>query len=249
MRNFIILLLLLSVSFTYGQTEDYQTLLDLGEKELQKKQYKEAVIYYNKAVALQENLPEAHLLKIECAIRLKDISTYKEALTALEKINYTIPTNWYVTLAQIAQEKKQYDEALKILNKAQLAAPNDRSVLLQKVAVFESTHRSAEKMAILNRLYLKDKNDAFVIYKLADSYFYNNPTKSIVLFKQLLHKKEYSDIALLSLGQLYTNQYKSTKDSTHLDNAYNYYKLYSNNHPKDATIRKLMRELGTIANP
>lgn len=249
MSNFIILLLLLSASVTYGQTENYQNLLDLGEKELQKKQYKEAVIYYNKAVALQEDLPEAHLLKIECAIRLKDIATYKEALVALEKINYTIPTNWYITLAQIAQEQQQYEEALKILDKAQIDAPKNREVLLQKVAIFEATHRSAEKMAILNSLYLQNKNDALVVYKLADSYFYNNPQKSIQLFKQLLHEKEYTDIALLSLGQLYTNQYKSTKDSTNLNSAYNYYKLYANSHPKDATIKKLMKELGAIATP
>jgi tetratricopeptide (TPR) repeat protein len=242
-------MLLLSVSYTYGQTESYETLLDLGEKELQKKQYKEAVIYYNQAVAIQEDLPKAHLLKIECAIRLKDISTYKEALTALEKINYSIPTNWYLILAQIAQDKRQYSQALEILNKAQKNTPFNRDLLLQKVAVFEATHRSAEKIALLNQLYLQNNKDPLVVYKLADSYFYNKPQKSITLFKQLLHEKEYTNIALLSLGQLYTNQYKSTREDAALKSAYNYYKLYANSHPKDATIKKLMKELGTIATP
>ncbi len=217
--------------------------MELAEKELKNQQYQQAILYYNQAIAIKEELPEAYLKMMECSIYAKDLTSYKSALLQLENINYDIPTSWYVTFAVIAEEKKQYASALEILQRALNQEPNNVALLLRKVSIFEKTHRTAEKLAILNRLHLQNKDNPFITYKLADAYFYTQPQKSITLYKQLLHEKDYTDIALISLGQLYTNLFEESKDKKDLQSSYNYYKLYANSHPKDATIKKLMKEM------
>ncbi len=230
-----------------AQNSRYHQLMTSGEKAESEKQYTAAISYYKEASSLASLQAEPWLRVIVCAIYQQDLSNYKTALNKLEKNSFSIPLDFYLTYSEIAQKQKKYTEALALISQIEKKFIHRNKLSLHKVDLLAKMHKTPEKNLLLQQLFNKNNKNSAVIYRLANSYFYSNPSESIHLYKQLLHEKKYTNIALLSLGKLYINQYKKTPEKANLAKAYDYYRLYANSHPRDTKIKKLLKELGNCA--
>ena len=235
----------LTMTYCMAQSSAYEQAIIQGENAANNRQYAQAVQYYAQAIKIKPSNPEPYLKQMECAIQKRDLTIFKRSIQQLEGLEYPLILDVYLTYAQLAKKQRLYNDGLAMLDKAELKHKKTKSILLHRAELYQKLNKSTEVIKTLNETLDLYPNSLDVWHQLATLYMQVNKKKSIDCFKKLLVEESYKDIALSSLGLLYTQMYEEDKDKkrSNLVQALSYYNQYYKRHPKDQETRNLIENI------
>lgn len=127
--------------------------------------HEEALMYFLQVLKLEPNGPHYGQVGFE----LMSLNRDDDAKPYLEKAILLFPnepTNW-INLSLIFSSKKQYNEALAILEKGERTNPDYRGILVGKAKCLFRLNRYEESLSLLNKLLDSKSFDADLIYTRA----------------------------------------------------------------------------------
>lgn len=229
--------------------ELYQPVQAKSQAAVEQEDYQTAIVTTEQFIQQHPKYSLAYLEQSSYAIQNRDVILLKRNIAALKSQQINISLDLLLAGAQLAEKKRFYQLGLEILGQASPAQAKAEALLLQKAHLQQKLNQQAAALATLQEAYNNDPESSKVLQELAAAYQNVNRRRSIQLYEALLKKEGYEDLSLTALGLLYTRLYEaepSANNRINLVKAKEYYQQYLTRHPKDKSIKDLLKQLEVL---
>ncbi len=161
-----------------------------------------AVEYFDRSISLDKENKNKWVRYELAMVYYDDISVRKKYLQEALLIDYNFVTA-IVELSTLYKEQRQYDKALKTLEKAECI---DKSNLIYYniglLFLEQDSYKKAEKYFVLSNQ-VKDNSDSYVGLGYINQYFRNSSNKALEFYNKALEVDSLNSIVYKRIGLLY----------------------------------------------
>ncbi|QIL74768.1 MULTISPECIES: tetratricopeptide repeat protein [Hymenobacter] len=137
----------------------YGLALNAGVESYNGKNFDEAIKSYQMAQQIRPQDTTAYLYAAYAAEAKQDFATAKSTYAKLQAMNYKSP-QMYGRLLQIAREEKNDAEAMKVVQQALQAYPNNKAFMLEELNMYLAAGRGKEALDKIDRAIAADPTNS-----------------------------------------------------------------------------------------
>ncbi|GAA3940936.1 tetratricopeptide repeat protein [Hymenobacter algoricola] len=147
----------------------YGLALNAGVESYNGKNYDEALASYQMAQQIRPQDTTAYLYAAYAAEAKQDFTVAKDTYSKLLAMNYKSPA-LYSRLLQIARQEKNDAEAMKVVQQALVAYPNNKAFMLEELNMYLSSGRGPEAIGKLEKAIAADPTNGNLYAVLGSLY-------------------------------------------------------------------------------
>lgn len=178
----------------------YGLALNAGVESYNGKKYDEAIKSYKMAQQIRPQDTTAYLYAAFAAEANQDFAGAKQTYSQLQAMNYKSP-QMYNRMLQIARQEKNEQEAMKVVQQALQAYPNNKTFMLEELNMDLSAGRSQQALEKIDRAIAADpKNSNLYAVKGSLLDQAKQPAKAFEVYKQAVEIDPNNFDANFNLG-------------------------------------------------
>ncbi|SHJ22894.1 Tetratricopeptide repeat-containing protein [Hymenobacter daecheongensis DSM 21074] len=183
----------------------YGLALNAGVESYNGKNYDEALNSYRMAQQIRPQDTTAYLYAAYAAEAKQDFTSAKDTYSKLLGMNYKSPA-LYGRLLQIARQEKNDADAMKVVQQALVAYPNNKSFMIEEANMYLSSGRTVEAIGKLEKAIAVDPSNSNLYTVLGSIYQAKQPDKALVAFKKAIEVDPNNFDAQYNIGVITYNK-------------------------------------------
>jgi tetratricopeptide (TPR) repeat protein len=178
----------------------YGLALNAGVENYNGKNFDEAIKSYQMAQQIRPQDTTAYLYAAYAAEAKQDFATAKDTYSKLMAMNYKSP-QMYGRLLQIAREEKNDAEAMKVVQQALQAYPNNKAFMLEELNMYLTAGRGKEALDKIDRAIAADPTNSN-LYAVKGSILDSNkqPEQALAAYKKAVEVNPDNFDAQFNMG-------------------------------------------------
>lgn len=178
----------------------YGLALNAGVENYNGKKYDDALASYKMAQQIRPQDTTAYLYAAFAAEAKEDFATAKQTYAQLQGMNYKSP-QMYGRMLQIARQEKNEQEAMKVVEQALKAYPNNKSFMLEELNMYLSAGRGKEAITKIENAIAADPKNSNLYAVLGSIYDQDKqPEKALAAYRKAVEVDPNNFDANFNLG-------------------------------------------------
>lgn len=178
----------------------YGLALNAGVESYNGKNYDEALKAYKMAQQIRPQDTTAYLYAAYAAEAKQDFGAAKQTYAQLQGMNYKSP-QMYGRMLQIARQEKNDQEAMKVVEQALKAYPNNKSFMLEELNMYLSAGRGKEAISKIENAIAADPKNSNLYAVLGSIYDQDKqPEKALAAYRKAVENDPNNFDANFNLG-------------------------------------------------